>query len=196
MFNELLEQDSDAVDFLEYSGEKETYRNRLNKARENPEYLERDKVECYSKLLYTTSRREAFDYSRIGHKIGLSGCILIIGAGFSYASHVHITTELGPLMQEVFEVVRANRPEVKIPEKSDPRDCDHWKIIKQEASEFRSVFKSKNEAKYPSSQHKCAWEMFSDNRIKQIVSFNWDDLIEKASGFKIPKVNSTRKTYF
>lgn len=187
VLNELLEQDLQAVDFLTYSGKAKTYRKRLSETRG---IWEKDKAKCYSRLLYTMSRKKIFDYRATAHETGLNGCILIVGAGFSYTSHVHITAEMRPIMREVFKIAQKKNPNLRIPAESDPRNRDHWRIVKQESSSFQHIFKSKNEVKYPSNQHECAWKMFSDNRIRHIVSFNWDDLIEKASGFKIEKINS------
>jgi len=126
----------------------------------------------------------------MAHEIGLKGCILIVGAGFSYTSHVHITAEMKPIMGEVFKIAQKKNPKLRIPIEPNPWNRDHWGIVKQEGPSFQRIFKSKTETKYPSNQHKYAWKMFSDNRIRHIISFNWDDLIEKASSFKIEKINS------
>lgn len=186
ILDELLEEDPQAVDFLQYSGEAERFRNRL----ESEEILERDKAKCYSRLLYTMSRKKRFSYDVIAHRIGVNGCILIVGAGFSYTSHVHITAELKPIMRQVFTIAQKKNPELSMPTEPNPQNQSHWRIVKQATSSFQGIFKSENEAKHPSSQHIYAWRMFSENRIRHIVSFNWDDLIEKASGFKIEKINA------
>jgi hypothetical protein len=188
--NELLERDLHAADYLAYSGEVRTYKERLKKFRELPGSLEKDKAQCYSRLLYTAKRGKMFDYRRLGHEIGLRGCILVIGAGFSYSSHIHITSELGPLMGQAFKVMSEKNPGLEVPPEPDPMNCDHWKILKQEPLCFQSIFRAKNDTKAQSSQHVLARKMFSDNRINHIVSFNWDNLVEKASDYRIRKVNS------
>mgnify|MGYP001040347586 CR=1 FL=1 len=113
--------------------------------------------------------------------------ILIIGAGFSY-DVMPITNELQPLLTMLLHEVGVPSPTKMISED----DEQVWRIAKENSVRFKDMFSGWCAKMHPSFQHKIAARMLHDGQISHLISFNWDDLVERAYmdafGQKIPKV--------
>jgi len=101
--------------------------------------------------------------------------ILIIGAGFSYDT-MPITNELQPLLIQFLREVGISSPTRMIQED----DEQVWRIIKENSARFNDMFSGWCAKAHPAPQHKIAAKMLHDGHISYLISFNWDDLIERA----------------
>ena len=108
---------------------------------------------------------------------GTNGCLFVVGAGFSYSAQApllketrflacHVPTKLGePNPHEIYD--------------ADERQA--WQRIASEGwEEFQDLTAGLLVTKEPSDQHRILARLFKENLVRHIVSFNWDDLIEKA----------------
>ena len=108
---------------------------------------------------------------------GTEGCMFIVGAGFSYDS-------LAPLLKEtrfwachVLADLGVNSPK----ELYDGNDREAWQIIADQGwQHFQTLAVGLLETKEPSEQHRILARLFKDGIVRHIISFNWDDLIERA----------------
>jgi len=105
-----------------------------------------------------------------------NGSIFIIGAGFSYDSYA-------PLLREMEGIACSSLYDLGV---KNPRDLYHadeseaWKRISEGWSIFQNHVALMLLPKEPSEQHLILAELFHAGHITHIVSFNWDDLVEKA----------------
>lgn len=114
--------------------------------------------------------------------------VLIIGAGFSYDT-MPITTELHPLL---IRILRDN--DIKSPVKMiEKNEKEAWKIISKNEVLFKERFVGWCAKTKIAPQHKIVAKMLYEGKISHIISFNWDDLIERAYRKMyrkpIPKIN-------
>lgn len=101
--------------------------------------------------------------------------LVIIGAGFSYDS-MPITNELAPLLTSFLHKAGISDPIDLI--RKDNRKV--WELVKKDAMTFKYMFAGRCSASNPASQHKIIAKMLHDGQISHIISFNWDNMIEKA----------------
>ena len=101
--------------------------------------------------------------------------ILIIGAGFSYDT-MPITNELQPLLAQLLREVGISSPMKMIRE----NDEKVWRIVKGNSTKFKDMFSGWCARSHPAPQHKIVARMLHDSQISHLISFNWDDLIERA----------------
>lgn len=134
----------------------------------------RNAARALSETLMVERPRHYFDLCR---KILTSnGSIFIIGAGFSYDSYT-------PLLREMEGIACSTLYDLGV---KDPRDLYHadeykaWEQISRGWQIFQKHVAFTLLPKEPSEQHLKLAELFHDEHIKHIVSFNWDDLVEKA----------------
>jgi len=105
-----------------------------------------------------------------------NGSIFIIGAGFSYDSYT-------PLLREMEGIACGTLYDLGV---DDPRHLYQanqqkaWEIIAGGWQTFQKHVAFMLLPKEPSDQHVILAELFHAGHITHIVSFNWDDLIEKA----------------
>ena len=117
-----------------------------------------------------------------------NGSIFIIGAGFSYDSYA-------PLLREMEGIACSTLYDLGV---ENPRDLYHaderkaWEHISRGWGIFQRHVAFMLLPKEPSDQHVIVAELFHTGHISHIVSFNWDDLVEKAYrnlyNVDIPKV--------
>ena len=101
--------------------------------------------------------------------------ILIIGAGFSYDT-MPVTGELQPLFTRLLREVGISSPMKMIQDD----DEQVWRIAKENSARFKDMFSGWCAKMHPASQHKIVTKMLHDGQISHLISFNWDDLIERA----------------
>lgn len=115
-----------------------------------------------------------FDLSR--NILTNSGSIVIIGAGFSYDSYT-------PLLHEMEGIACCTLSDLGV---TDPRHVYHtdekkaWEMISGGWKIFQKHVAFTLLPKEPSEQHVILAELFHAGHVSHIVSFNWDDLVEKA----------------
>lgn len=113
--------------------------------------------------------------------------ILVMGAGFSYDA-MPITNELQPLLMSLLLQAGVSSP-MKIISENDEQT---WKIVKDNSARFKDMFSGWCAKMRPAPQHRIVARMLHDRQVSHIVSFNWDDLVERAYfdqfGKEIPKV--------
>lgn len=105
-----------------------------------------------------------------------NGSIFIIGAGFSYDSYA-------PLLHETEGIVCSTLSDLGVANprqlyRTDERKA--WKIIWEGWQTFQNHVAFMLLPKEPSNQHLILGELFYAGHITHIISFNWDDLVEKA----------------
>lgn len=100
---------------------------------------------------------------------------LIVGAGFSYDT-MPITNELQPLLIQFLREVGISSPTRMIRED----DEQVWRIVKENSARFKDMFSGWCAKAHPAPQHKIAAKMLHASQISHLVSFNWDDLIERS----------------
>jgi len=131
-------------------------------------------AQALSETLKVERPRHYFDLCR--NMLTNNGSIFVIGAGFSYDSYA-------PLLREMEGIACSVLWDLGIPE---PRRLYHdderkaWHCISGEWHRFQNHVASALLPKEPSQQHLILAELFHEQKITHIVSFNWDDLIEKA----------------
>lgn len=100
--------------------------------------------------------------------------ILIIGAGFSYDT-MPVTNELQPLLAQLLREVGISSPMKMIQE----NDEQVWRIVKENSARFKDTFSGWCARSHSAPQHKIVARMLQDSQISHLISFNWDDLIER-----------------
>jgi hypothetical protein len=101
--------------------------------------------------------------------------LLVIGAGFSY-DVMPITTELEPLLVGFLRDAGIEDP-VGLLRNNDEQV---WRIVQSAEGEFSERFTGWVAHAQPAVQHRTAAAMLHRGDLSHIVSFNWDDLIERA----------------
>lgn len=101
--------------------------------------------------------------------------VLIIEAGFSYDT-VPITTEIQPVLVQLLREVGISSPMRMIRE----NDEQVWRIVEDNSARFKDMFSGWCARAYPAPQHKIVAKMLHDSQMSHLISFNWDDLIERA----------------
>jgi len=113
--------------------------------------------------------------------------ILIMGAGFSY-DVMPITNEFQPLLIMLLREIGVSSPMKMISED----DEQVWRIARENSVKFKQKFSGWCANMHPTFQHKVVAKMLHDGQISHLISFNWDDLVERAYmdefARKIPKV--------
>lgn len=105
-----------------------------------------------------------------------NGSIFIIGAGFSYDSYA-------PLLRETEGIACCTLSDLGV---TDPRQMYHtderkaWEMIWEGWRIFQKHVAFTLLPKEPSEQHLILSQLFHARHIAHIISFNWDDLVEKA----------------
>ncbi len=100
--------------------------------------------------------------------------IVIIGAGFSYDT-MPITNELQPLLVQF--LLRAGITEPLNMMRDDIQQV--WAIVKDKQDIFKDLFLGWCTKTAPSPQHNLLANMFHQGHISHLISFNWDNLIER-----------------
>lgn len=101
--------------------------------------------------------------------------ILIIGAGFSYDT-MPVTSEIQPLLVQLLREVGISSPMQMIRE----NDEQAWRIVEDNSARFKDMFSGWCARTHPVPQHKIVAKMLHDSQVSHLISFNWDDLIERA----------------
>ncbi len=134
----------------------------------------KEAVRKFSETLKVKRPKHYFDLCR---KILTSnGSILIIGAGFSYDSYA-------PLLREMEGIACSSLYDLGV---RNPRDLYRteerqvWEHISSGWQIFQNHMSFILLPKEPCEQHLILAELFHAGYITHIVSFNWDDLVEKA----------------
>lgn len=134
----------------------------------------RTAVQRLSETLKVERSRHYFDLCR--NILTSNGSIFIIGAGFSYDSYA-------PLLREMEGIACSTLYDLEV---KDPRHLYHaneqkaWEVISGGWQIFQKHVSFTLLPKEPSEQHVILAELFHAGHITHIVSFNWDDLVEKA----------------
>lgn len=127
-----------------------------------------------SETLRVERPRHYFDLCR--NILTSNGSIFIIGAGFSYDSYA-------PLLREMEGIACSTLDDLGI---ENPRDLYHtderkaWDHISRGWQAFQKHVAFMLLPKEPFDQHLILAELFHAGHITHIISFNWDDLVEKA----------------
>jgi hypothetical protein len=133
--------------------------------------------------------RHYFDLAR---RILIEGSVVVVGAGFSYDSYAPLLREMEGLACSVPHDLGLENPR----EFYNADDPKVWAKIGEGWRTFQQHVTAMLAPKEPAAQHVLLAEMFHEGRIGHIISFNWDDLIEKAylSGYgnPLPKITSDR----
>jgi hypothetical protein len=101
--------------------------------------------------------------------------ILVIGAGFSYDT-MPITSELHPLLVSILRENGISTPTKMIQKHEE----EAWKIVNKNETLFKNRFVGWCARSKIAPQHEILAEMFHEGKVSHIISFNWDDLIERA----------------
>lgn len=135
-------------------------------------------IQGFAKRLSDTLRLERpkhyFDLCRTILTNG--GSIFVIGAGFSYDSYAPLTRE----MQGVACSVLDDLGEVSPRELYSGSEQEAWRRISNGWQIFQKHVAYVLLPKEPSDQHLILAELFHEGLVTHILSFNWDDLTEKA----------------
>jgi len=131
-------------------------------------------AEELSDTLKVERPKHYFDLCR--NIINNNGSIFIIGAGFSYDSSAPLLRETeGIACSTLFDLGVADPRQLY---RTDERKA--WKIIREGWQTFQNHIAFMLLPKEPSDQHLILGELFHAGHITHIISFNWDDLVEKA----------------
>jgi hypothetical protein len=126
------------------------------------------------KVLKVERPKHYFDLCR---KILTSnGSIFIIGAGFSYHSYTPLLIEMEGIACSTLYDLGVDNPRHLY--KANEQKA--WEVIAGGWQTFQKHVAFTLLPKEPSDQHIILAELFQAAHITHIVSFNWDDLIEKA----------------
>lgn len=130
--------------------------------------------------------RHYFDLAR---EINVNnGSVFIIGAGFSYDSYAPLLREMQGLACLTLDYLGVENPR----DFYQPDDPEVWNRIAAGWEVFQRNVSYVLSPKEPSEQHFIIAELFRKRHITHIVSFNWDDLVEKAYyslyNAQIPKI--------
>ncbi len=134
----------------------------------------RTAVKKLSETLMVERSRHYFDLCR--NILTSNGSIFIIGAGFSYDSYA-------PLLQGMEGIACCTLDDLGV---TDPRhlyltnERKAWETISGGWQIFQKHVAFTLLPKEPSDQHIILAELFHLGHISHIISFNWDDLVEKA----------------
>jgi len=134
----------------------------------------RNAAERLSETLRVERPKHYFDFAR--NILASNGSIFIVGAGFSYDAYV-------PLLREMEGVACSTLYDLGV---ADPQDLYHrddmaaWERIAEGWKTFQHHVSYTLSPKEPAKQHFIIAELFKLGHVTHIVSFNWDDLIEKA----------------
>lgn len=126
-----------------------------------------------SETLMVEHSRHYFDLCR--NIVTSNGSIFMIGAGFSYDSYA-------PLLREMKGIACSTLYDLGV---KDPRtlyqtnEREAWEIISGGWQIFQKHVAFMLSPKEPSDQHVILAGLFHTGHITHIVSFNWDDLVEK-----------------
>lgn len=101
--------------------------------------------------------------------------IVVIGAGFSF-ENMTITTELKPFLASFLKRMNMKDPVGMITNDDDQA----WKEVRNNSKVFIDMFSGYTSAKTPLPQHEILASLFHDGKIAEIISFNWDQLLEEA----------------
>ncbi len=118
----------------------------------------------------------------------LDGCTVVIGAGFSYDSYAPLQQETDLMLSNALSKIdeRFSR------EWMNDHEREAWSVISANPDSFKKIFASSISNKIPSSQHYQLAELFAIGVVKNIVDFNWDNLLERAyeerTGSIMPKI--------
>ncbi len=118
--------------------------------------------------------RHYFDLCR--NILTSNGSILIIGAGFSYDSYAPLLREMEGIACSTLDDLGVENPRALY--HADERKA--WEHISRGWEIFQRHVSFTLLPKEPSDQHVILAELFHAGHITHIVSFNWDDLVEKA----------------
>lgn len=114
--------------------------------------------------------------------------IIVIGAGFSYES-MPITSEVVRLLVPLLREEGIGDPVGLITR--DDRAV--WEIAKKREHLFKMLFAVWSARANPGVQHQLVAEMLHRGQISHLISFNWDDLVERAHsdtfGSPLRKIN-------
>ncbi len=134
----------------------------------------RTAVQRLSETLMIERPRHYFDLCR--NVLTSNGSIFIIGAGFSYDSYAPLLREMeGIACSTLYDLGVENPRDLYL---ADERKA--WEHISRGWQVFQKHVAFMLSPKEPSDQHVILAELFHTGHITHIVSFNWDDLIEKA----------------
>lgn len=131
-------------------------------------------VQRLSETLRVERPRHYFDLCR--NMLTSNGSIFLIGAGFSYDSYA-------PLLREMEGIACCTLDDLGV---KDPRylyrtdERKAWEHISRGWETFQKHVAFMLLPKEPSDQHIILAELFYTRRVTHIISFNWDDLVEKA----------------
>ena len=135
------------------------------------------------KLLQVFRYGKVFDYSSLRRKVRMYGATVIIGAGFSYDSYVPLQQETDLILQNaLFADGHENAKDLV---RDDPREC--WRLIKKKPETFKKTFIEVQRKNQPSFQHEALAMLFHEGTVKNIIDFNWDNLLERAYESKYGK---------
>lgn len=115
--------------------------------------------------------------------------IVVVGAGFSYDS-MPVTAELSPLLVGLLRSEGIVNP-VRFLEEHDQ---ETWRIAKEREGDFKLMFAGWCRRSAPSFQHTAVCDMLHACQVSHLISFDWDDLCERAyeARFNKPIVKVTR----
>lgn len=134
----------------------------------------RQSAEQLSDTLKVERPKHYYDLCR--NVLNNNGSIFIIGAGFSYDSYA-------PLLRETEGIACSTLFDLGV---TDPRQLYRtderkaWEMIWEGWQTFQNHIAFMLLPKEPSEQHFILGELFHAGHITHIISFNWDDLVEKA----------------
>ncbi len=154
-----------------------------------PDFPASDALDCLLGVLeLPVSRRDRLlrELARSIVSLGQQG-IVVVGAGFSYDT-MPVTAELAPLLVGLLRSEGITNPAQFMQE--DDRGA--WRIAKEREEDFKLRFAGWCARSAPSWQHTMVCDMLHARQISHFISFNWDDLCERAYearfGRPIPKV--------
>lgn len=101
--------------------------------------------------------------------------VLVVGAGMSY-DRMPITKELTPLLAQFLSAEGEANP-MNLIERDEGRV---WERVRQAPERFQALFAGKTIGSVPGPQHRIAAELLREGHLAHIISFNWDDLIERS----------------
>lgn len=101
--------------------------------------------------------------------------LLVVGAGMSY-DQMPITKELEPLLVRFLSHQGVPDPKVVIAKD----EAAVWEQVKSAPELFQTLFAGRTTGVNPGPQHRIAASLLREGHLAHIVSFNWDDLIERA----------------
>ena len=115
-------------------------------------------------------------YFDLARDLMTSPGIVIVGAGFSYDSYAPLLKDMEGIACAALQTLGISDPHTLY--RDNPEEA--WKLLGAEWITFQGIMSNILAMKEPAQQHHILAELFHDGLIDHIVSFNWDDLIEKA----------------